>query len=233
MPCPLPPLLLHEGEHAGIYSIDEHQVAKIGKNLNHEIIVLMELQRQLTYHPFISSIKIANIHALIIPKMIPIVDLDLNTEQWEKCAKSLILELYQLHSINICHYDIKPEHIVVTPDKSKAYFIDYSMSNFTHITINDACTDGYRPPEAYMAMPSDDEWETHFPMHTKDDICRTIPTNLISPYADVYSLGITLLQIGNGLYNKDQEHLLRLMCNPNISKRPNIGYLVLSLPFYF
>lgn len=83
-----------------------------------------------------------------------------------------------LHSRNIIHRDIKPSNIMIDFTQDMVKIIDFGISNFFGRNIA-FVSPGYSPPEQYQNLPQ-------------------------KPYNDIFSLGITFLEIVTGI--KPKEH---------------------------
>ncbi|MCS7244090.1 MAG: serine/threonine-protein kinase [Candidatus Calescibacterium sp.] len=90
----------------------------------------------------------------------------------EKILKYFIMSLNAidyLHSRSIIHRDIKPSNIMVDFQNDSVKIIDFGISNFLNNNII-FVSPGYSPPEQYQRLPP-------------------------QPYNDIFSLGMTFLEI--------------------------------------
>ncbi|MFN3477876.1 MAG: serine/threonine-protein kinase, partial [bacterium] len=106
---------------------------------------------------------------------------DLNDISEERILKYFYMCLNAveyLHSRNIIHRDIKPSNIMIDFIQDVVKIIDFGIANFLGGNVT-FVSPGYSPPEQYQNLP-------------------------YKPYNDIFSLGITFLEIISGVKPKEQ-----------------------------
>jgi len=93
-------------------------------------------------------------------------------------AIGVLTGLKNLHELNVCHYDIRPDNILVDRDglKTEAVLTDLNLSSEIGAPVHPQGPDEYRPPEI-RKLPNEEE---------------TLP---VTPAMDIYSLGQTFKKL--------------------------------------
>lgn len=200
----IPEKYLDNGSYGQIYSVFEWNsgtilILKKYFGYNNCSMINSDFVKELTYITMLNNLKIKGLCLENDDLYLVLQPLDLKISEYcniivklfnrenyiLKLIEGLIRAVYDIHCMGICHNDLKVSNIMF--DNGKIYVIDFGISTLMGIASKNL---EYISTDCIKAPDSGEKKS-----YELKDTLITIPKNRYSYHSDVYSLGVTILNL--------------------------------------